>query len=115
MVGTSSTTTSTTTRRALAVGAAVVLLWVGVLVGAFVGGVVVALARPASPMAGAVSTVIAIAVVWVLAVRRVARSVVPRVAGHAYLPATAEVAARLTTIAVVVAAVGVGLLEVGGR
>jgi hypothetical protein len=41
--------------------------------------------------------------------------VVPRVAGHAYLPAPAGVAARLTAIAVVVAAVGVVLLEVGGR
>jgi hypothetical protein len=111
MVGTS----STTMRRALAVGAAVLLLWGAVVVGAFGGGLVVGVVRPTSATTGAVVLVLATAACWSLAVRWAARAVVPRLAGRAYLPATPEIATRLTTIAVGVAAAGVGMLEVGGR
>jgi hypothetical protein len=108
-------TSSTTMRRALAVGATVLLLWGAVVVGAFVGGLAVGIVRPTSTTTGAVLLVLATAACWSFAVRWAARAVVPRLAGRAYLPATPEVATRLTTIAVGVAAAGVGMLEVGGR
>jgi hypothetical protein len=111
MVGTS----STTTRRTLAVGAAVLLLWGGAALGAFVGGLVVGVLRPTSPTAAAALVIVAAAAGWTSAARWASRSVVPRLAGHAYRPAVPAVATRLTSLAVGVAALGVGLLEVGGR